>query len=113
MYCLWEGNFKRLYNILVNPNTANRIGPRQIARISRHILSIKTPTKLARQPRDLSRIANFTSTEYRNIALFYWLPCAQDFMNEDQLRLFADFAEAKCIWNKDSIFLKSEIALSK
>ena len=76
MHCLWGGNFKKLYNILVNPNTANGIRPRHFTTISR-ILSIKTPTKLARQPRDLSYIANFTATEYRNVVLFYWLPCAE------------------------------------
>lgn len=104
MHCLWEGNFLRLYNNLINPQTANHILPRDIATISERITSIRTPTKLSRLPRDLARLANFTATEYRNNAWYYWLPCAQDFLDPNYLRLCAIFAEATFILNKDSIF---------
>lgn len=103
MHCLWEGNFVRLFQNLKDPNNENNITPGQLATISNRIMQIKTPTKLSRFPRDLTRFANFTATEYRNLALFYWLPCAQDFMNENQLTLCALFAEATFILNKDSI----------
>ena len=103
MHCLWEGNFVRLFNNLTNAQNVNHITPRQLETISRHMRQIKTPTKLSRFPRDLTRFTNFTATEYRNMAWYYWLPCAQDFMDADRLRLCAVFAEATFILNKDSI----------
>lgn len=63
MHCLWEGIFVRLFNNLLDANIENNITPRELRIISSRITSIKTPTKLSRLPRDLTRFANFTATE--------------------------------------------------
>lgn len=96
MHCLWEGNFVRLFNNFTITNRENHLLPAAIETISNRITAIRTPTKL---------FSNFTVTEYRNTAWYYWLPCAQDFLLPDQLRLCAAFAEATFILNKDSILL--------
>lgn len=103
MHCLWEGNFVRLFQNLKDPRVEHHLTPQQIATISNRITSIKTPTKLSRAPRDLSLFANFKATEYRNMAWYYLLPCAQDFMHADHLNLCAIFAEATFLLNKDCI----------
>lgn len=106
MHCLWEGNFKRLFEILVAVRNAvieGNITPGQLATNSERITSINGPTKLARYARDLMHFADFTATELRNLAWCYWLPCAQDFLNADRRHLCAIFAEATFILNKDLI----------
>lgn len=109
MHCFWEGIFKKMYDIWSKGvGRMYYFGPGSQEVFNTRFDNVKRTTKLSRHPRSLINFAKYKATEYRNMAWFYWLPCAHDFMPEDKLLHYVKFANATYILCKNTL-LPAEI----
>lgn len=109
LHCLWKNNVGRLFKLWTSSEYRHEryhIGPHTLNAINGCVLAIKTPHKLSRLARTIADFNQFTASEARNLALFYWLPCAGKFMDEDVIRHFALFADASYTLCQESISLE-------
>lgn len=106
LHCFWEGNFKTLYKIWTSAvGQEYYFGPNSKTIFNRRLDNIKRTTKLPRHPRHLDYVLKYKASEFRNMAWFYWLPCAKGLMpvNTGHLEHFVKFANATYILCKDTV----------
>ena len=62
----------------------NIITPQKLKTISRRIRCLRTPTFISRKPRGLNKRRNYNGTEWRNLLLYYIIPCSQGLQIPDR-----------------------------
>ena len=103
LHPIYLGVFKDYFKELLTADNDCYIGdPTDVARINRRVMSLKTPTCLARKPRPIETWKRWTGTELRN-ALFYELPCLEGILVARYIRHLKLLANATFLLSQDSI----------
>lgn len=77
--------------------------PQQTAAIDQRLLTIKTPTRISRQPRSILLYKMWKASEWRNCLLYYALPCLDGILVQSYYSHLAMLCQAGYILNSASI----------
>lgn len=77
--------------------------PQQTTAIDQRLLSIKTPTRISRQPRSIHLYKMWKASEWRNWLLYYALPCLDEILDQPYFNHLAMLCQAVFILNSASI----------
>ncbi|KAK3912918.1 Halomucin, partial [Frankliniella fusca] len=67
------------------------------------MLSIKTPGRISRKPRSITKMSSYTGSEWRNWLFYYGVPCLLDLIKPEYLDILAALSHACYLLSQDSI----------
>ena len=106
MHNLWIGVTEQLTGLILFSKAENDFyygTPVNKAIIDERLLAIKPPDCISRKPRSILTYNDWKASENRNWLLYYLLPCLENLVPNNLLRLLAKLCEASYTLNKDSI----------
>ena len=71
--------------------------------IDARLLTIKTPSRLSRKPRSITKSGNYNESEWRNWLMFYAIPCLVGLIRAEYLDILAAFSHACFLLAQDVI----------